>query len=93
MICSIIYCESAECQAFKGGLRIQFGISEQRAKELEDSLTTLQLTEEEQEYLNEYKEIIVDGEITEKERRLLNKILKLNGISQDRAREIEASVK
>ena len=56
-------------------------------------MTTLQLTEEEQEYLNEYKEIIVDGEITEKERRLLNKILKLNGISQDRAREIEASVK
>lgn len=74
-------------------IRIQFGISEQRAKELEDSLTTLQLTEEEQEYLNEYKEIIVGGEITEKERRLLDKILKLNGISQDRAREIEASVK
>ena len=74
-------------------IRIQFGISEQRAKELEESLTTLQLTEEEQEYLNEYKEIIVGGEITEKERRLLDKILKLNGISQDRAREIEASVK
>ena len=74
-------------------IRIQFGISEQRAKELEESLTTLQLTEEEQEYLNEYKEIIVGREITEKERRLLDKILKLNGISQDRAREIEASVK
>ena len=74
-------------------IRVQFGISEQRASELEESLTALQLTEEEQEYLNEYKEIIADGEVSEKERRLLDKILKLNGISQERAREIEASVK
>ena len=74
-------------------IRVQFGISEQRASELEESLTALQLTEEEQEYLDEYKEIIADGEVSEKERRLLDKILKLNGISQERAREIEASVK
>lgn len=74
-------------------IRVQFGISEQRAAELEKSLTALQLTEEEQEYLDEYKEIIADGEVSEKERRLLDKILRLNGISQERAREIEASVK
>ncbi|WP_061869396.1 hypothetical protein [Prevotella intermedia] len=74
-------------------IRVKFGISEQRASELEESLTILRLSEEEQEYLNEYKEIIVDGEVSEKERRLLDKILKLNGISQERAREIEAYAK
>lgn len=74
-------------------IRIQYGISEERAAELENSLTAQKLTEEEQEYLDEYKNIIADGEITEKERRLLDKILKLNGISTERAREIEASVK
>ena len=71
----------------------KYGISEERATELENSLTAQKLTEEEQEYLDEYKNIIADGEITEKERRLLDKILKLNGISTERAREIEASVK
>lgn len=74
-------------------IRVKFGISEQRASELEESLTILRLSEEEQEYLNEYKEIIVDGEVSEKERRLLDKILKLNGISQERAKEIEAYAK
>lgn len=74
-------------------IRIQCGISEERAVTLEQSLASLQLTAEEQEYLDEYKEIAADGEITEKERRLLDKILRLNGISQERAREIEASVR
>ena len=75
-------------------IRVQCGISEERAAELENSLTTiLQLTEEEQEYFDEYKEIVADGGITDKERRLLDKILKMNGISEERAREIEASVK
>ena len=74
-------------------IRIQSGISEERAAELENSLTALKLTEEEQEYLDEYKSIIADGEITERERRLLNKFRTLNGISEERAREIEVSVK
>ena len=74
-------------------IRVQSGISKERAAELERTLTKPQLTAEEQEYLNEYKAIIADGEITEKERRLLDKILKLNGISSKRARELEASVR
>ena len=74
-------------------IRIQSGISEERAAELENSLTALKLTEEEQEYLDEYKDVIADGEITEKARRLLDKFRKLNGISEERAKEIEASVK
>lgn len=74
-------------------IRIQSGISEERAAELEAYLTAPQLTAEEQEYLNEYKEIIAEGEVTENERRLLDKILRMNGISNERAKEIEAIAK
>lgn len=73
-------------------IRMQFGISEKRAAELEETLSAPKLTEEEQEYLDEYKAIIADGAITEKERRLLDKILKLNNISHERSKEIEAMV-
>lgn len=42
-------------------LRIKLGISETRATELEASLAEPQLTEEEQEYLKEYRECFTDG--------------------------------
>lgn len=70
-------------------LRTKLGISESRAKELEQSLSNPTLTAEEQEYLDEYKSILADGEITDKERKLLDKIRKMSGISEGRAREIE----
>lgn len=70
-------------------LRTKLGISESRAKELEDKLANPSLTAEEQEYLDEYKSIAADGEITDKERKLLDKIRKMSGISEGRAREIE----
>ncbi len=70
-------------------LRTKLGISESRAKELEDKLANPSLTAEEQEYLDEYKSIATDGEITDKERKLLDKIRKMSGISEGRAREIE----
>ncbi|MBR6068539.1 MAG: SEL1-like repeat protein [Bacteroidales bacterium] len=70
-------------------LRTKLGISESRAKELEDALANPSLTAEEQEYLDEYKSIAADGEITDKERKLLNKIRKMSGISEERAIEIE----
>ena len=70
-------------------LRTKLGISESRAKELENALANPSLTAEEQEYLNEYKSIAADGEITDKERKLLDKIRKMSGISEKRAREIE----
>ena len=44
---------------------------------------------EEQEYLSEYKEIIAEGEVSERERRFLEKLRKANGISEERAAEIE----
>ena len=64
------------------------GISDARAKELEAMLTP-QLTDEEREYLEEYKAVVEDGKISEKERRLLDRIRNMNGISDARARELE----
>lgn len=65
------------------------GISEERAKELEEMCKVHELNEGEQEYLNEYQEMISEGEISERDRRFLNKILVSNGISQERASELE----
>ena len=71
-------------------LREKLGITPERAKELEDSLSAPQLTDEEKEYLDEYKACIEeDGEISPNERRLLNRIRESLGISEERANEIE----
>lgn len=71
-------------------LREKLGITPERAKELEDLLSAPQLTDEEKEYLDEYKACIEeDGEISPKERRLLNRIRESLGISEERANEIE----
>lgn len=70
-------------------LRVKLGISEERAAELEASLQKPQLTEEEQEYLEAYQDAMEDGVISDKERRLLDKLMKINNISEERAKEIE----
>lgn len=97
--------EYKECLASKGGefsdserrllerMRKSLGISVKRAAELEDSLTpVLQLTEVESEYLEEYKQCAVGGNITDSERRLLDRMKKTLGISDERAAEIESSI-
>jgi len=66
------------------------GISEQRAKELEAMAVKPSLSEEEQEYLDEYREIISEGEISARDQRFLEKLKKTNGISESRAQEIES---
>ena len=71
-------------------LRTKLNISEERAKELEESLKAPQLTEDEQEYLEEYKLCLEeDGEISSKERRLLDRLRDKLGISVERAKELE----
>lgn len=71
-------------------LRIKLGISEERAAELEQSLLAPQLTDEEQEYLAEYKECLAeDDKISAGERRLLNRLRDKLGISEERAAELE----
>lgn len=75
-------------------LRIKLNISEERAKELEESLKAPQLTENEQEYLEEYKLCLEeDGEISSKERRLLDRLRDKLGISVERAKELENNYK
>lgn len=70
-------------------IRVKNGISEERAKELEATLSAPQLTDEEKEYLGAFKEACEDGEISDKQRRLLEKLRVMYGISESRAREIE----
>lgn len=70
-------------------LRKHLGISEERALELEESLKP-SLTDDEKEYLEEYKLCLEDGgEISASERRLLDKLRNRLGISEERAKEIE----
>lgn len=70
-------------------LREKLGISEARAKAIESSLSTASLSNEEQEYLESYKEASVDGTVSEKERKLLEKLRIMYGISENRAKELE----
>ena len=70
-------------------LRKSLGISEERAKVLEAMCNPSALTEEEEEYANELREVLTDGVITPKERRLLTKLAKSLNISEQRAAEIE----
>lgn len=71
-------------------IRQSLGISEERAVELEASLTP-QLTEDEQEYLDMYREYAEKGDITEKERHRLAKFAQALGIESERIKVIEQS--
>ena len=68
--------------------RNKFGISPERAAEIE-SMCKPQLTEEEQEYLDTFREMTPDGEISDRMRRLLDRERESLGISQERAEELE----
>ena len=74
--------------------RQKFGISEEKAKELEEQLTKkVEFTESELKYIEEIKEAIEDsGEITNDDRRLLDRRLSKLGISKERASELEKFV-
>ena len=75
-------------------IRKSLGISEERARELEASCTAPSFTEEEQEYADEIRTCLEEGGcISDRERRLLNKLRISLGISEERANEIEALVK
>ena len=70
-------------------LRKSLGISEERAKALEASLSA-QVTDEEKEYLDSVKEYLAEGEINERDRRMLERLRKSLDISEERASELEA---
>ena len=73
--------------------RNRLGISEQRAHELEETYSKPKLTEDEQEYLDMYKEYIAEGDISERDRKMLNKMRDRMGIEEERAKEIEQLIR
>lgn len=70
-------------------IRKSKGISEQRAAELEASLTP-QLTEDEIEYLEMYREYAEQGNINDKVRRRLDRYAESLGLTNDRVKQLEA---
>ena len=71
--------------------RQKFGVSEERAKLIEESCTP-SLSEEEKEYIEIYKDMLEDGEISERRRKILNKEAESLGIPQSRVNELEEMV-
>ncbi|EJU31349.1 MULTISPECIES: hypothetical protein [Capnocytophaga] len=74
-------------------IRERYNITPERAKELEaQAIAGQELTSEEQEYLSEYKNSLHDGAISERERRLLNRLAMALGISEERVKELEGNI-
>lgn len=73
-------------------LASKLGISPERAADLEASLSAPALTDDEKEYFEEVQAVLADGEISDKERRLLEKLRKMLDISEERAKEIESTI-
>lgn len=69
--------------------RKRLGISAQRAAEIE-ALCVPQLTANEQEWLEIYRELTADGVMTERKGRLLDRERDTLGITPERAKELEA---
>ena len=74
--------------------RTRYNITPERAQELEaQAIASAQLTPTEQEYLEEYKNSLQNGAISERERRLLSRLATALGIDEARVAELEASLK
>ena len=69
-------------------IRTSLSISEERAQELEATLAP-QLTDDEKEYLEMYRDFKEDGEIGEKERRKLDRFAGVLNIPAERIKDIE----
>lgn len=68
---------------------ISSSVPSQEKETVEDSQDPMQLSDEEKEYVEEYRLYNATGTITEKERRLLDKLCVLSGISKERAEFLE----
>ena len=75
-------------------LASSLGISQERLQEIELQCAVLLLSTEEKEYLEEYRACInEDGSISDKERRLLDKLAKTLGLTQETVNRLELSIK
>jgi len=81
----------AHSRKFLQRKRQKLGISEARAKEIEDMVTASQLsfTDEEKEYMEALDDVIEDGAIPNNVCRLLERERRSLGISEERAKELE----
>ena len=81
----------AHSRKFLERKRQKLGISEARAKEIEDMVTASQVsfTDEEKEYMEALDDVIEAGAIPNNVRRLLERERKSLGISEERAKELE----
>lgn len=68
-------------------LRKSLGISEERARQIEAMYQHPSFSEEEQEYADELKAVLADGVVSDRERKLLNKLRMSIGISEGRAEQ------
>ena len=68
--------------------RVKLGISVERASEIEQELLP-SYTEEELEYIEIYKDIVVNGEVNSRLRRILDRERDSLGISKERCIELE----
>ena len=78
-------------QIFLNKTREKFGLTEERAKELQESLLKPQFTENEKEYINALSELMIDGQIPEsaQRKRIVERFRNLYEIDEQRANEIE----
>ena len=71
--------------------KIKLNISEDRALTIENMCHPT-LSDNEKEYIDIYKELCADGEITERKRKMLNREREELGISEERAKELESKL-
>ena len=71
--------------------RQKYCVSEERATLIEESCAP-SLSAEEKEYIEIYKDMLEDGEISERRRKILNKEAESLGISPSRAKELEEMI-
>lgn len=69
--------------------RTKLGISEERAQQIEAMFAKQDYTDEEQEYIDTVRDIIVDGAIPDAARRLLSRERKSLNLTDERAEELE----
>lgn len=72
--------------------RIKLGLSEEQAAKVE-AMCTPSLTEAEKEYIEIYKEIVGQEEVSDRKRRMLNREAESLGLSEMRVTELETLIK
>lgn len=69
--------------------RIKLGLTAERAAEIESACSTGTLSESEKEYVETYRDLVLDGNVSDRARRILDREAEQLGISASRAHELE----